>query len=84
MRTGDHIPYVICEQKDVSQVSMRAHHPKEVAEAKGALPVDVQWYLSSQVLPPVARLCAPIEETNAAQIADCLGTTLLDLHSSCL
>ncbi len=81
VRVGDHIPYIICEQKDVNQVSARAHHPKEIADAKGALPIDINWYLSSQVLPPVARLCAPIEETNAAQIADCLGLDARQFHS---
>lgn len=39
----------------------------------GGLPIDVTWYLSNQILPPVARLCGPIEETNAGKIAHCLG-----------
>ena len=36
-------------------------------------PTDLEWYLKQQVHPPVARLCEPIEGTDAAQIASCLG-----------
>ena len=35
--------------------------------------VDTRWYLSNQVLPPIARLCDPIQGTDAAQLAECLG-----------
>lgn len=38
------------------------------------LHLDIEWYLSQQVHPPIARLCAPIEGTDTARIADCLGT----------
>ena len=31
-------------------------------------------YLTNQILPPVARLVAPIEETDAGRIANCLGS----------
>jgi len=34
---------------------------------------DLDWYLKQQVHPPVSRLCEPIEGTDIAQIADCLG-----------
>lgn len=37
-------------------------------------------YLSNQVLPPIARLCGPIEDTDPARIAHHLGLTRL----SCL
>lgn len=34
---------------------------------------DTHYYLSQQIHPVVARLCDPIEGTDAAQIAECLG-----------
>jgi len=36
--------------------------------------VDYEWYLNQQVHPAVARLCEPIEGTDAVQIARSLGT----------
>jgi hypothetical protein len=32
------------------------------------LQVDVEWYLSQQVHPPIARLCDPIEGTDSSQV----------------
>eukprot|EP00941_MAST-03F_sp_MAST-3F-sp1_P002310 g2310.t1 len=60
----------------------RARHPDEVrrswidAKARngvGALLIDREWYLSSQVLPPVSRLIAVIEGTSTGAIADAMG-----------
>lgn len=43
--------------------------------ANGLLPLqtDVEWYLYKQIFPPVERLCAPIDGTDAVRLADCLG-----------
>jgi hypothetical protein len=35
--------------------------------------VDYEHYLAQQVLPPVERLCDPIEGTERARLAECLG-----------
>lgn len=35
----------------------RAYHPEEVRKSGGRLHLDVEWYLSNQILPPVARKC---------------------------
>lgn len=51
----------------------RAKHPTEVARSKGLLQVDVEWYLSNQILPPIARLCEPIEGTSQARLAEVMG-----------
>ena len=37
------------------------------------LTVDKDWYLNTQILPPVARYCDPIEGTDIGQLANCLG-----------
>ena len=34
---------------------------------------DYEYYLSQQVLPPIERLCDPIEGTDRARLAECLG-----------
>ena len=34
---------------------------------------DYEHYLSQQILPPIERLCDPIEGTDRARLADCLG-----------
>lgn len=80
VRSGDTVPYVICEGPQ-SQVSQRSHHPTAVAKGGGSLTVDVNWYLANQILPPIQRLVGPIEETSAAQLAECLGLDPTKFHA---
>jgi len=74
---GDHIPYVICKEHEHADSSSspaeRAHHPDEVTRSHGKLSIDIEWYLSQQILPPISRLCDPIEGTSAAIISQHLG-----------
>jgi DNA polymerase alpha subunit A len=76
VNVGDHIPYIICkagggtEDKSCAQ---RAHHPDEIFRSEGALLVDIEWYIEHQILPPIKRLCEPIDGTSGAQLAACLG-----------
>jgi DNA Polymerase alpha zinc finger len=35
--------------------------------------LDYAYYLAKQILPPIERLCAPIDCTDSARIAECLG-----------
>ncbi|PNW83953.1 hypothetical protein CHLRE_04g214350v5 [Chlamydomonas reinhardtii] len=50
----------------------RARHPEELRD-QSQLAVDVEYYLAQQIHPVVSRLVSPIEGTDAAHIADCLG-----------
>ena len=34
---------------------------------------DYEYYLAQQILPPIERLCEPIEGTDKARLAECLG-----------
>jgi len=76
---GDHIPYVITstEEEDVSNkkalAAERARHPDEITRSNGALKPDVEWYLTQQILPPISRLCEPIEGTSPGILAEKLG-----------
>jgi DNA polymerase alpha subunit A len=82
---GDHIPYVITslpdgedgKHQDASAkkalASERARHPDEIIRSNGVLKPDVEWYLTQQILPPISRLCEPIEGTSAGILAEKLG-----------
>jgi DNA polymerase elongation subunit (family B) len=39
----------------------------------GVVPTDYEYYLAHQILPPIERLCDPIEGTDRARLAECLG-----------
>ncbi|KAF5093129.1 hypothetical protein D0Z03_002542 [Geotrichum reessii] len=55
-------------------VADRAYTLAEFKTAPGGpLKPDVEYYLTRQILPPLERLCAPIEGTDAIRLADCLG-----------
>lgn len=75
-RAGDVIPYIFCEpQSDKATQAERAFHPDELRKSDGdkKLKVDYSFYLSNQILPPIERLCDPIEGTDRARLAECLG-----------
>ncbi|KAK7687728.1 hypothetical protein QCA50_008944 [Cerrena zonata] len=76
-RAGDVIPYVFClgetEESSKSAQALKAKHPDEVKRAGSDLKIDYEFYLAQQVLPPIERLCEPIEGTDKARLADCLG-----------
>ncbi|XP_072033839.1 DNA polymerase alpha catalytic subunit-like [Amphiura filiformis] len=69
---GDTVAYVICEDGSNLPATQRAYHPDEVPK-RDHLHIDTKYYLAHQVHPVVSRLCDPIEGTDAAHIADCLG-----------
>jgi DNA polymerase alpha subunit A len=71
---GDHIPYVICKEgPEGSTPPQRAHHPDEVFRSNGSLTIDYEWYLTNQILPPISRLCEPIDGTSQVAISEKLG-----------
>lgn len=71
VQAGMSIQYIVVEG-NTSSIADRAMTPKQFQADKDAK-IDYQWYLSTQVHPPVSRLCEVIEGTDAARIADCLG-----------
>ncbi|ORX91154.1 hypothetical protein K493DRAFT_409457 [Basidiobolus meristosporus CBS 931.73] len=87
IRAGDTVPFVICRASDDNQSTKssyaeRAYHPDDVTRQGSPLTIDIEWYLNQQVHPPVARLCDPIEGTDAAHIAHCLGLDSSKYHST--
>jgi DNA polymerase alpha subunit A len=84
LTVGDHIPYVITapiveepssngSKAPSASATERARHPDEIARSAGILKPDVEWYLTQQILPPVSRLCEPIEGLSQGLIAQRLG-----------
>ncbi|KAH9935987.1 uncharacterized protein BXZ73DRAFT_45345 [Epithele typhae] len=85
-RGGDVIPYVFClgeggESAKTAQAD-RAKHPDEVRRDSENLKLDYEHYLSQQILPPIERLCEPIEGTDRARLAECLGLDPARFRSS--
>ena len=81
VNVGDHIPYIITaplvDRKDssgkVPSPAERARHPDEIARSNGVLKPDIDYYLTQQILPPVARLCEPIHQTSQRLLAEKMG-----------
>lgn len=71
-KKGDMINYVICEDGTENPATQRGYHLDELKTNK-ELKIDKLYYLSNQVHPVVSRLCKPIEGTDSARIAMCLG-----------
>ncbi|KAK0471778.1 DNA polymerase alpha catalytic subunit [Armillaria novae-zelandiae] len=76
-RAGDVIPYIFClaEREESAKTGQadRARHPNELRKAGSDLKIDYQYYLSQQILPPIERLCDPIEGTDRTHLVECLG-----------
>ncbi|TBU30600.1 DNA polymerase alpha catalytic subunit [Dichomitus squalens] len=74
---GDVIPYIFClgegGETAKSAQADRARSPEEIRRESDKYKIDYEHYLSQQVLPPIERLCEPIEGTDRARLAECLG-----------
>ncbi|KAL8044514.1 hypothetical protein ABFX02_08G049900 [Erythranthe guttata] len=75
---GDTVPYIICcEQGNGSSTSVgiaqRARHPDELKKDNENWMIDIDYYLAQQIHPVISRLCASIQGTSPARLADCLG-----------
>ncbi|KAI9622842.1 hypothetical protein KEM48_009775 [Puccinia striiformis f. sp. tritici PST-130] len=77
-KAGDVIPYIFCLGEDGSSSTRsaqadKARHPDELRRADTTWKIDYEYYLSLQVLPPIERMCDPIEGTDRCRLAECLG-----------
>jgi DNA polymerase alpha subunit A len=86
VQSGDYIKYIVCRQEYVdpskdpnvksssnSGIAAHAYHPDEVEKSAGKLQIDAEYYLENQVLPPVMRLCDPVEQIESSRLASSLG-----------
>ncbi|KAI0255725.1 DNA polymerase alpha catalytic subunit [Lactifluus subvellereus] len=77
VRAGDVVPYIFCISEgdgtgNTAQAE-RARHPDELRKSGSEIQIDYEYYLVHQVLPPIERLCDPMEGTDRARLAECLG-----------
>lgn len=72
LKSGDTVEYVICEDGSNLPATQRAYHVDEVKE-RTDLQIDTNYYLAQQLHPVVSRLCDPLEGTDAARLAQCMG-----------
>ncbi|KAK4685136.1 DNA polymerase alpha subunit A, partial [Tremellales sp. Uapishka_1] len=76
-RTHDVIPYIICLGPDgkssKSAQGEKAFHPDDLRRQGSELKIDYGYYLNTQVLTPVFRLCGDIEGLDQPRLAECLG-----------
>eukprot|EP00048_Salpingoeca_helianthica_P009471 m.135750 g.135750 ORF g.135750 m.135750 type:complete len:1505 (+) comp14876_c1_seq4:44-4558(+) len=72
VRALDTIPYIVADDGTPSPATQRAYHPDDFRK-NTQLKVDTKYYLANQIHPVVSRLIEPIEGTDNAQIAECLG-----------
>eukprot|EP01040_Poterioochromonas_malhamensis_P001065 gene1065-1130_t len=74
---GDHIPYVICTQgAEGATAVQRAYHPDNIRREPEKFTIDFEWYISNQILPPISRLCEPIQGTSQLILSEKLGLDL--------
>ncbi|WVQ83810.1 hypothetical protein IAT38_005954 [Cryptococcus sp. DSM 104549] len=77
VKAGDVIPYIMClgegGKSGKTATADRAFHPDDVRKKDSELRIDYDFYLDSQILQPVLRMCEIIEGTERARLAECLG-----------
>ncbi|TIC20656.1 hypothetical protein E3Q13_00361 [Wallemia mellicola] len=76
-KSGDVISYVFCASPDgvasKTGKAENAYHPEDLRRKDSNLSLDYEYYITSQVLPPIERLCDNIEGTDRSRLAECLG-----------
>ena len=74
-RVNDVMSYIVTGDSKASSepAAKRAYTPQDVLRADSGLKPDIEWYLYKQIFPPIERLCAPIDGTDAVRLAECLG-----------
>ncbi|WWC67483.1 uncharacterized protein I206_101391 [Kwoniella pini CBS 10737] len=77
VRAHDVIPYIMCLDESgkggKTAQAERAFHPDDLRRQGSELKIDYDFYLDTQILQPVLRLCETIEGTERARLAECLG-----------
>ncbi|KAJ9077049.1 DNA-directed DNA polymerase alpha catalytic subunit pol1, variant 2 [Entomophthora muscae] len=70
---GSTIDYIICLTDDPSKPYAQRAFSADEASKDSSLQVDYDWYISRQLLPPITRLCEPIDGITMSQLAESLG-----------
>ena len=85
---GDFITYIICKAPDATTESTTDGQKEALSGVDSAvqhayildsvrknpsLQVNVDWYLATQLFPPLMRLCSPLPDIDISHLAECLG-----------
>eukprot|EP00828_Plagiopyla_frontata_P026228 TRINITY_DN340_c0_g5_i1.p1 TRINITY_DN340_c0_g5~~TRINITY_DN340_c0_g5_i1.p1 ORF type:complete len:984 (+),score=152.17 TRINITY_DN340_c0_g5_i1:927-3878(+) len=68
---GNFIYYVVCETNS-NLMAEKVFHLKELEKQK-SLKIDLTYYKTQQIMPPLMRLCQFLESSCIQQFAECLG-----------
>ncbi|XP_033219997.1 DNA polymerase alpha catalytic subunit [Belonocnema kinseyi] len=71
-KSGDTIPYIVCDDGTNNSATDRGYHIEEFKKSD-TLKVDADYYLLSQIFPVVNRICDPIEGIDDHLLAEHLG-----------
>ncbi|XP_024937834.1 DNA polymerase alpha catalytic subunit [Cephus cinctus] len=73
-KSGDIVPYIICNDGTNKTATERAYHIDEFKK-NDTLKVDTDYYLMNQIFPVVLRICNPIQSIDDVLLAKDLGLT---------
>lgn len=86
VRTGSFIPYIMCKRTEsgyqrTADTTPVPYHPSELNEAGGSLTIDTEWYIDTQILPPVLRLFEPaFHESEKDELLEACGISAKSSH----
>ncbi|KAK8885807.1 DNA polymerase alpha catalytic subunit [Tritrichomonas musculus] len=77
VRANDAIPYIVIDFK-AKEADKRAKHPDLIFNVCEA---DIEWYLTSQLLPPLLRMCEPFHTPTQEMIERAFGLIVKNPNS---
>ncbi|CAD7959821.1 unnamed protein product [Amoebophrya sp. A120] len=67
------VPNSAIKPENMNNVGLCAFHISELEDANNNIELDKEWYLKTQIHPPLMRLLQPIPGTDSGKIAEALG-----------
>ncbi|KAI9250709.1 DNA polymerase family B-domain-containing protein [Helicostylum pulchrum] len=83
VKAGDVIAYIMCKSGLPGDNTVKACTPEAVKKGKAEISkFDSKWYICRQIIPPILRLCTPMEDINLEKISECFGKIILSFRRS--
>ncbi|KAG1468717.1 hypothetical protein G6F56_003672 [Rhizopus delemar] len=71
VRAGDFIQFIMCKNDNEDEQTAIPRIPKDVFENKAQ--INYEWYMVNQIMMPITRLYAPIDELSIQSLAEHIG-----------
>ncbi|CAO3664087.1 unnamed protein product [Rhizopus stolonifer] len=71
VRAGDFIQFIMCKNDNEDGQTVIPRIPKDVFENKAQ--INYEWYMVNQIIAPITRLYAPIDELSVQSLAEHIG-----------